>query len=151
MGLERATLSNVRARAASPRRCCSSSSPLLAAQNTYLERFQAVASPAQRQLLRESLASRWWQGGGHGDAGPWTRRPAGSGVDAEAWFAPSTDKIGLLKEIEDRLYLQLFERSSRCGQTAPARLVGGRLACCCASSHHLRLLAGGAGSTSELR
>ncbi|ATP10172.1 chemotaxis protein [Aeromonas salmonicida] len=111
MGLERATLSNVFGRDHFTPALLQQFISLLAAQNTYLERFQAVASPSQRQLLADSLAS------------PLVAKVAameqlaldkattgGFGVDAEAWFAFSTDKIGLLKESEDRLYQQLFER-----------------------------------------
>ncbi|KTA82859.1 methyl-accepting chemotaxis protein [Aeromonas salmonicida] len=111
MGLERATLSNVFGRDHFTPALLQQFISLLAAQNTYLERFQAVASPSQRQLLADSLAS------------PVVAKVAameqlaldkattgGLGVDAEAWFALSTDKIGLLKESEDRLYQQLFER-----------------------------------------
>lgn len=111
MGLERATLSNVFGRDHFTPALLQQFISLLAAQNTYLERFQAVASPSQRQLLADSLAS------------PVVAKVAameqlaldkattgGFGVDAEAWFALSTDKIGLLKESEDRLYQQLFER-----------------------------------------
>lgn len=111
MGLERATLSNVFGRDHVTPALLQQFISLLAAQNTYLERFQAVASPSQRQLLADSLAS------------PVVAKVAameqlaldkattgGFGVDAEAWFALSTDKIGLLKESEDRLYQQLFER-----------------------------------------
>ena len=111
MGLERATLSNVFGRDHFTPALLQQFISLLAAQNTYLERFQAVASPSQRQLLADSLTS------------PLVAKVAameqlaldkattgGFGVDAEAWFALSTDKIGLLKESEDRLYQQLFER-----------------------------------------
>ncbi|WP_447835404.1 methyl-accepting chemotaxis protein [Aeromonas salmonicida] len=110
MGLERATLSNVFGRDHFTPALLQQFISLLAAQNTYLERFQAVASPSQRQLLADSLAS------------PVVAKVAameqlaldkattgGFGVDAEAWFALSTDKIGLLKESEDHLYQQLFE------------------------------------------
>ncbi|MFM1701342.1 methyl-accepting chemotaxis protein [Aeromonas salmonicida] len=111
MGLERATLSNVFGRDHFTSALLQQFISLLAAQNTYLERFQAVASPSQRQLLADSLTS------------PVVAKVAameqlaldkattgGFGVDAEAWFALSTEKIGLLKESEDRLYQQLFER-----------------------------------------
>ncbi|RSM27312.1 methyl-accepting chemotaxis protein [Aeromonas salmonicida] len=111
MGLERATLSNVFGRDHFTPALLQQFISLLAAQNTYLERFQAVASPSQRQLLADSLTS------------PVVAKVAameqlaldkattgGFGVDAEAWFALSTEKIGLLKESEDRLYQQLFER-----------------------------------------
>lgn len=111
MGLERATLSNVFGRDHFTPALLQQFISLLAAQNTYFERFQAVASPSQRQLLADSLTS------------PLVAKVAameqlaldkattgGFGVDAEAWFALSTDKIGLLKESEDRLYQQLFER-----------------------------------------
>ncbi|WOX46905.1 methyl-accepting chemotaxis protein [Aeromonas sp. XH] len=111
MGLERATLSNVFGRGRFTPALLQQFISLLAAQNTYLERFQAVASPAQRQLLRESLASPVVAKVAAMETLALDRAASGGfGVDAEAWFALSTDKIGLLKEIEDRLYLQLFER-----------------------------------------
>ncbi|MBP0601825.1 methyl-accepting chemotaxis protein [Aeromonas sanarellii] len=111
MGLERATLSNVFGRGSFTPALLQQFISLLAAQNTYLERFQAVASPAQRQLLRESLASPVVAKVAAMETLALDRAASGGfGVDAEAWFALSTDKIGLLKEIEDRLYLQLFER-----------------------------------------
>ncbi|MFM5843570.1 methyl-accepting chemotaxis protein [Aeromonas sanarellii] len=111
MGLERATLSNVFGRGSFTPALLQQFISLLAAQNTYLERFQAVASPAQRQLLRESLASPVVAKVAAMETLALDKATSGGfGVDAEAWFALSTDKIGLLKEIEDRLYLQLFER-----------------------------------------
>lgn len=111
MGLERATLSNVFGRGRFTPALLQQFISLLAAQNTYLERFQAVASPAQRQLLRESLASPVVAKVAAMETLALDKAASGGfGVDAEAWFALSTDKIGLLKEIEDRLYLQLFER-----------------------------------------
>ncbi|MEB6607230.1 methyl-accepting chemotaxis protein [Aeromonas sanarellii] len=111
MGLERATLSNVFGRGSFTPALLQQFISLLAAQNTYLERFQAVASPAQRQLLRESLASPVVAKVAAMETLALDKAASGGfGVDAEAWFALSTDKIGLLKEIEDRLYLQLFER-----------------------------------------
>ncbi|MGS3136888.1 methyl-accepting chemotaxis protein [Aeromonas sanarellii] len=111
MGLERATLSNVFGRGSFTPALLQQFISLLAAQNTYLERFQAVASPAQRQLLRESLASPVVAKVAAMETLALDKAASGGfGVDAEAWFALSTDKIGLLKEIEDRLYQQLFER-----------------------------------------
>ncbi|MFQ2151879.1 methyl-accepting chemotaxis protein [Aeromonas sanarellii] len=111
MGLERATLSNVFARDSFTPALLQQFISLLAAQNTYLERFQAVASPSQRQLLADSLASPVVAEVAAMEKRALEKASSGGfGVDAEAWFALSTDKIGLLKEIEDRLYQQLYER-----------------------------------------
>ncbi len=110
-GLERATLSNVFGRDSFTPALLQQFISLLAAQNTYLERFQAVASPAQRQLLNDSLASPVVAKVAAMEKLALDKAASGGfGVDAEAWFALSTDKIGLLKEIEDSLYQQLFER-----------------------------------------
>ena len=80
MGLERATLSNVFGRGSFTPALLQQFISLLAAQNTYLERFQAVASPAQRQLLRRAWPPRWWPRWRPWRRWPWTRRPAaGSG------------------------------------------------------------------------
>ncbi|MDM5148267.1 methyl-accepting chemotaxis protein [Aeromonas salmonicida] len=111
MGLERATLSNVFGRDHFTPALLQQFISLLAAQNTYLERFQAVASPSQRQLLADSLTSPVVAKVAAMEQLALDKATSGGfGVDAEAWFALSTDKIGLLKESEDRLYQQLFER-----------------------------------------
>lgn len=111
MGLERATLSNVFGRDHFTPALLQQFISLLAAQNTYLERFQAVASPSQRQLLADSLTSPVVVKVAAMEQLALDKATTGGfGVDAEAWFALSTDKIGLLKESEDRLYQQLFER-----------------------------------------
>ena len=111
MGLERATLSNVFGRDHFTPALLQQFISLLAAQNTYLERFQAVASPSQRQLLAESLASPVVADVAAMEKLALDKASSGGfGVDPEAWFALSTDKIGLLKESEDRLYQQLDDR-----------------------------------------
>ena len=111
MGLERATLSNVFARDSFTPALLQQFISLLAAQNTYLERFQAVASPSQRQLLAESLASPVVADVAAMEKLALDKASSGGfGVDPEAWFALSTDKIGLLKESEDRLYQQFDDR-----------------------------------------
>ena len=111
MGLERATLSNVFARDSFTPALLQQFISLLAAQNTYLERFQAVASPSQRQLLAESLASPVVADVAAMEKLALDKASSGGfGVDPEAGFALSTDKIGLLKESEDRLYQQLDDR-----------------------------------------
>ncbi|MDU1142810.1 nitrate- and nitrite sensing domain-containing protein [Aeromonas rivipollensis] len=111
MGLERATLSNVFARDSFTPALLQQFISLLAAQNTYLERFQAVASPSQRQLLADSLASPVVTKVADMEKLALEKAASGGfGVDAEAWFALSTDKISLLKESEDRLYQQLYDR-----------------------------------------
>ncbi|MGE6108776.1 methyl-accepting chemotaxis protein [Aeromonas sobria] len=111
MGLERATLSNVFARDSFTPALLQQFISLLAAQQTYLERFQAVASPAQRQLLADSLASPVVAKVAAMETLALDKAASGGfGIDAEAWFALSTDKIALLKESEDRLYQQLFDR-----------------------------------------
>ncbi|MFQ2092491.1 methyl-accepting chemotaxis protein [Aeromonas taiwanensis] len=111
MGLERATLSNVFGRDSFTPALLQQFISLLSAQNTYLERFQAVASPSQRQLLSDSLASPVVARVAQMETLALEKATSGGfGIDAEAWFALSTDKIGLLKEIEDSLYQQLLER-----------------------------------------
>lgn len=111
MGLERATLSNVFARGSFTPALLQQYISLLAAQNTYLERFQALASPSQRQLLADSLASPVVAKVADIEKLALEKAASGGfGVDAEAWFALSTDKISLLKESEDRLYQQLYDR-----------------------------------------
>ena len=111
MGMERATLSNVFAKGIFTPATLQQFMSLLAAQQSYLERFRAVASEPQRELLAqieqnpvmeevvkfEQLALGKMADGGFG-------------VDPERWFALSTEKIELLKQGEDRLYQQLFER-----------------------------------------
>lgn len=111
MGLERATLSNVFGRDSFTPALLQQFISLLAAQNTYLERFRAVASLSQRQLLADSLASPVVAKVAAMEKLALDKAASGGfGVDAEAWFALSTDKIGLLKQSEDRLYQQLSER-----------------------------------------
>lgn len=111
MGMERATLSNVFARGSFTPATLQQFMSLLAAQQSYLERFRAVASPAQRRLLEQIEKSPVMaEVAKYEQLALGKMTEGGVGVDPELWFAVSTEKIDQLKQGEDQLYQQLFER-----------------------------------------
>lgn len=111
MGMERATLSNVFARGSFTPATLQQFMSLLAAQQSYLERFRAVASPAQRRLLEQIEKSPVMaEVAKYEQLALGKMTEGGFGVDPELWFAVSTEKIDQLKQGEDQLYQQLFER-----------------------------------------
>ncbi len=111
MGMERATLSNVFARGSFTPATLQQFMSLLAAQQSYLERFRAVASPAQRRLLEQIEKSPVMaEVAKYEQLALGKMTEGGFGVDPERWFAVSTEKIDQLKQGEDQLYQQLFER-----------------------------------------
>ncbi|BEE18183.1 methyl-accepting chemotaxis protein [Aeromonas enteropelogenes] len=111
MGMERATLSNVFAKDSFMPATLQQFMSLLASQQSYLERFRAVATDEQIGLLDTLLQSPVM-----GEVSKLEQvaldkmAQGGFGVDPEQWFAVSTKKIDLLKQGEDQLYQQLFER-----------------------------------------
>ncbi|GAB5992211.1 methyl-accepting chemotaxis protein [Aeromonas enteropelogenes] len=111
MGMERATLSNVFAKGSFTPAALQQFMSLLASQQSYLERFRAVATDEQIGLLDTLLQSPVM-----GEVSKLEQvaldkmAQGGFGVDPEQWFAVSTKKIDLLKQGEDQLYQQLFER-----------------------------------------
>ncbi|WP_421181910.1 methyl-accepting chemotaxis protein [Aeromonas enteropelogenes] len=111
MGMERATLSNVFAKDSFTPAALQQFMSLLASQQSYLERFRAVATDEQIRLLDTLLQSPVM-----GEVSKLEQvaldkmAQGGFGVDPEQWFAVSTKKIDLLKQGEDQLYQQLFER-----------------------------------------
>ncbi|WP_421203202.1 methyl-accepting chemotaxis protein [Aeromonas enteropelogenes] len=111
MGMERATLSNVFAKDSFTPATLQQFMSLLASQQSYLERFRAVATDEQIGLLDTLLQSPVM-----GEVSKLEQvaldkmAQGGFGVDPEQWFAVSTKKIDLLKQGEDQLYQQLFER-----------------------------------------
>jgi len=111
MGMERATLSNVFAKGSFTPATLQQFMSLLAAQQSYLERFRAVASPAQRRLLEQIEKSPVMaEVAKYEQLALGKMTEGGFGVDPELWFAVSTEKIDQLKQGEDQLYQQLFER-----------------------------------------
>ncbi|MFQ2272564.1 methyl-accepting chemotaxis protein [Aeromonas enteropelogenes] len=111
MGMERATLSNVFAKDSFTPAALQQFMSLLASQQSYLERFRAVATDEQIGLLDTLQQSPVM-----GEVSKLEQvalekmAQGGFGVDPEQWFAVSTKKIDLLKQGEDQLYQQLFER-----------------------------------------
>ncbi|UBH26788.1 methyl-accepting chemotaxis protein [Aeromonas enteropelogenes] len=111
MGMERATLSNVFAKDSFTPAALQQFMSLLASQQSYLERFRAVATDEQIGLLDTLLQSPVM-----GEVSKLEQvaldkmAQGGFGVDPEQWFAVSTKKIDLLKQGEDQLYQQLYER-----------------------------------------
>ncbi|MFQ2057053.1 methyl-accepting chemotaxis protein [Aeromonas veronii] len=111
MGMERATLSNVFAKGSFTPATLQQFMSLLSAQQSYLERFRAAASPAQQRLLEEIEKSPVIaEVAKYEQLALDKMTEGGFGVDPERWFAVSTEKIDLLKQGEDQLYQQLFER-----------------------------------------
>ena len=111
MGMERATLSNVFAKGSFTPATLQQFMSLLAAQQSYQERFRAVASPAQLVLLEQIEKSPVMaEVAKYEQIALGKMAQGGFGVDPERWFAVSTEKIDLLKQGEDQLYQQLFER-----------------------------------------
>ena len=108
--MERATLSNVFAKDSFTPAALQQFMSLLASQQSYLERFRAVATDEQIGLLDTLLQSPVM-----GEVSKLEQvalekmAQGGFGVDPEQWFAVSTKKIDLLKQGEDQLYQQLFE------------------------------------------
>ncbi|HHQ4777515.1 TPA: methyl-accepting chemotaxis protein [Aeromonas veronii] len=111
MGMERATLSNVFAKGSFTPATLQQFMSLLSAQQSYLERFRAAASPAQQRLLEQIEKSPVIaEVAKYEQLALDKMTEGGFGVDPERWFAVSTEKIDLLKQGEDQLYQQLFER-----------------------------------------
>ncbi|EKP0307897.1 methyl-accepting chemotaxis protein [Aeromonas veronii] len=111
MGMERAILSNVFAKGSFTPATLQQFMSLLAAQQSYLERFRAVASPAQLHLLEQIEKNPVMAEVAKYEQLALGKMSEGNfGVDPERWFAVSTEKIDLLKQGDDQLYLQLFER-----------------------------------------
>ncbi|MGY3878704.1 methyl-accepting chemotaxis protein [Aeromonas enteropelogenes] len=111
MGMERATLSNVFAKDSFTPATLQQFMSLLASQQSYLERFRAVATDEQIGLLDTLLQSPVMGEVSKLEQVALDKMAQGSfGVDPEQWFAVSTKKIDLLKQGEDQLYQQLFER-----------------------------------------
>ncbi|WP_421212521.1 methyl-accepting chemotaxis protein [Aeromonas sp. 600479] len=111
MGMERATLSNVFAKGSFTPATLQQFMSLLAAQQSYLERFRAVASEPQRRLLEQIEKSPVMAEVAKYEQLALGKMTEGSfGVDPERWFAVSTEKIDQLKQGEDQLFQQLFER-----------------------------------------
>lgn len=111
MGMERATLSNVFAKGSFTPATLQQFMSLLSAQQSYLERFRAAASPAQQRLLEQIERSPVIaEVAKYEQLALDKMTEGGFDVDPERWFAVSTEKIDLLKQGEDQLYQQLFER-----------------------------------------
>lgn len=111
MGMERATLSNVFAKDSFTPATLQQFMSLLASQQSYLERFRAVATDEQIGLLDTLLQSPVMREVSKLEQVALDKMAQGGfGVDPEQWFAVSTKKIDLLKQGEDQLYQQLFER-----------------------------------------
>lgn len=111
MGMERATLSNVFAKDSFTPAALQQFMSLLASQQSYLERFRAVATDEQIGLLDTLLQSPVMEEVSKLEQVALDKTAQGGfGVDPEQWFAVSTKKIDLLKQGEDQLYQQLFER-----------------------------------------
>jgi len=85
---------------------------LLAQHNTYLQAFATVASEQQLQLLKNTL-----QGASVNEVQRLREvlidkhESGGFAVDANHWFDTATQKINLLKKIEDQLALELQENA----------------------------------------
>ncbi|WP_434471182.1 methyl-accepting chemotaxis protein [Aeromonas veronii] len=111
MGMERATLSNVFAKGSFTPATLQQFMSLLSAQQSYLERFRAAASPAQQRLLEQIEKSPVIaEVAKYEQLALDKMTEGGFDVEPERWFAVSTEKIDLLKQGEDQLYQQLFER-----------------------------------------
>ena len=114
LGLERATLSNVFASDAFTPVLLQKFIALLSAQQTYLERFNALATEEQRTLLATTLQSPVVGKVAELEQLALTKANEGQfGVDPEQWFALSTQKIELLKQAEDSLYRELNQGVTR--------------------------------------
>ncbi|MEW7864978.1 methyl-accepting chemotaxis protein [Aeromonas diversa] len=118
LGLERATLSNVFASDAFTPVLLQKFIALLSAQQTYLERFDALATEAQRDLLAKALQSPVVGKVAELEQLALSKANEGHfGVDPEQWFALITDKINLFKQAEDSLYGELHQGVARLYET----------------------------------
>lgn len=111
MGLERAILSNVFAQNQFTPATLQQFMSLLSAQHSYLERFSAVATPAQQALLNRTLNQPVMKKVEQYEQLALKQMSTGNfNVNPEKWFALSTEKIELLKQGEDQLFEQLFQQ-----------------------------------------
>lgn len=111
MGLERAILSNVFAQNQFTPATLQQFMSLLSAQHSYLERFSAVATPAQQALLNRILNQPVMKEVEQYEQLALKQMSTGNfNVNPEKWFALSTEKIELLKQGEDQLFEQLFQQ-----------------------------------------
>ena len=119
-GIERATLANVfGADKFSPEMLVRFLS-LSSAQDTWFSVFQAYASPEQSQLFKEKMnAAAAAEVARIKQQATEKMYDASLGMDAKAWFARATERIDLLKEVEDRLSADLTSEAEN-------RLAGAR-------------------------
>ncbi|MGY3927183.1 methyl-accepting chemotaxis protein [Aeromonas simiae] len=110
-GLERAILSTVFARDSFTPKLLQQFIALLSAQQTYLERFNAMASAEQRTLLEQRLQGSVVEKVSALEQLALNQAAEGRfGVDPERWFAASSAKIELLRQTEVQLFEALRSR-----------------------------------------
>ena len=103
-GKERATLNAVLAAGSFTDELLQRSIMVLGAQRTYLGMFKKYATPADLAILEEKEGSPVFRKAEEMRTAVLAKGMAGGfGVTAETWFAGITDKINVMKEIEDRL------------------------------------------------
>ncbi len=85
---------------------------LVAAQETYFDAFLALATPEQadvyRQTMSDPIVNEVQRMRDTAFEAGEVRMASGFGVDAAHWFQAMTEKIDLMKELEDRLALDLL-------------------------------------------
>ena len=123
-GKERATLNAVLAAGSFTDELLQRSIMVLGAQRTYLGMFKKYATPADLAILEEKEGSPVFQKANEMRSAVLAKGMAGGfGVTAETWFAGITDKINVMKEIEDRLAKGVEETAGKLASQAKGELV----------------------------
>jgi methyl-accepting chemotaxis protein len=126
-GIERATMSAVFSKGAFTTETYSRFLQLLAAQENYLAAFLSEAIPETRKIYEKTVQ------GAAVDEVQRMRQAAltvgldssrSFGVDPEVWFKTATDKINLLKTVDDNLAKQIIDSAAINAKTMQSRLTG---------------------------
>lgn len=113
-GVERATLSNVLAAGRFEEGMFRRFAALSAAQEVYFAQFTSAATPEQSAFLKEKLAGPASAEVSRIRALAFDRVATGNfDVEPAIWFKASTDRINALKEVDDRMALDLSALSRR--------------------------------------
>ncbi|MBF0340011.1 MAG: methyl-accepting chemotaxis protein, partial [Magnetococcales bacterium] len=112
-GQERAVLTNTFAKNAFAEGMYPRFIALTTEQNAYLGVFHALAPPSQREFFKTKMSAPAVAEVEKMRAVAMSKATTGEfGIDPNQWFATITDKINLLKEVENRLSQDLNDRTT---------------------------------------
>ena len=123
-GIERAMLSNTFSNDAFAQGMLLKFNTLVAVQDTYISVFVSLATQEQRVFFRNKMNNpaveevQWMR-----DVALLRGASGGFGVDATEWFKVKTDKINLLKEVEDYLSKDMTNRINELLKTSYNALI----------------------------